>query len=275
MFRCGICECSYTAERKVKPSGKEYIYYHCTGKGKIKTCKKDSYISEGKIDKFIVEILKDLENIPQELIDEVKDSLKVKNNYSNTTQDNIYKRIKEIDKMIQNGYKRMLKSSDSAENELWNQAYKELKAEKEQFLEKLASINKADDEFYKQSDLILKFCKNASKIFMEATPSEKRTICEIIGSNFVASGKNIDITLYPVFYDIIEMNRLGRSQNGRFELTKNQTDTKKEPLNKALNLNGGLNASKFELLVIRFKKHLFTSNIANICSMIEKLGVTA
>ena len=49
--------------------------------------------------------------------------------------------------MIQNGYKRMLKSSDSAENELWNQAYRELKAEKEQLLEKLASINKADDKF--------------------------------------------------------------------------------------------------------------------------------
>lgn len=74
---------------------------------------------------------------------------------------------------------------------------------------------------------------------MEATPSEKRTICEIIGSNFIASGKNIDITLYPVFYDIIEMNRLGRSQNVRFELAENQSDTKKEPLNKALNLNGG------------------------------------
>ncbi len=74
---------------------------------------------------------------------------------------------------------------------------------------------------------------------MEATPSEKRTICEIIGSNFIASGKNIDITLYPVFYNIIKMNRLGRSQNGRFELSKSQSGTKKEPLNKALNLNGG------------------------------------
>ena len=69
---------------------------------------------------------------------------------------------------------------------------------------------------------------------MEATPSEKRTICEIIGSNFIASGKNIDITLYPVFYDIIEMNRLGRSQNARFELAKNQSDTKKEPLKRLL-----------------------------------------
>ena len=32
---------------------------------------------------------------------------------------------------------------------------------------------------------------------------------------------------------------LGRSQNDRFELTKNQLGTKKEPLKKALNLNGG------------------------------------
>ena len=85
----------------------------------------------------------------------------------------------------------------------------------------------------------MKFCKNASKIFMEATPSEKRTVCKIIGSSFIASGKNIDITLYPVFYYIIEMNRLGRSQNGRFELAESQLGTKKEPLNKALNLNGG------------------------------------
>ena len=39
-------------------------------------------------------------------------------------------------------------------------------------------------------------------------------------------------------------------------------------------LNGGFNASKFKLLVIRLIKHLFTSNVANICSMIEKLCVT-
>lgn len=243
LFKCGVCGCSYTAERKVKPSGKEYIYYHCTGKGKVKTCKKASYINETKIDKFIAEILKGLENIPQSLIREIKESLReiheLKNNYSNTTQDNIHKRIKEIDRMIQNGYKRMLKSNNDMENELWNATYAELRAEKEQLMDKLSCISKADDEFYKQSDLILKFCKNASQIFMKATPSEKRTICEIIGSNFTANAKKIDITLYPLFYDVIEMNRLGRSQNDRFELSQTQSGTKKEPLEKALNLNGG------------------------------------
>ena len=243
LFKCGVCGCSYTAERKVKPSGKEYIYYHCTGKGKIKTCRKASYINETKIDKFIAEILKDLENIPQSLIGEIKESLQeiheLKNNYSNTTQESIYKRLREIDTMIQNGYKRMLKSINENENALWNNTYAQLQEEKVQLMDKLACINKADDEFYKQSDLILKFCKNASKIFMKATPSEKRTICEIIGSNFTANAKKIDITLYPVFYDIIEMNRMGYSENGRFELTETQAGTKKEPSRKALNLNGG------------------------------------
>lgn len=199
LFKCGVCGCSYTAERKVKPSGKEYIYYHCTGKGKIKTCKKNSYISEAKIEKFIIEILKGLENLPLELINEIKDSLKeihdLKNNYSETSQDSINKQIKEIDRMIASGYKRMLKSTNDSENELWNSTYTQLRAEKEQLREQLAYIDKADDEFYKQSDLILKFCKNASKIFMKATPSEKRTICEIMGSNFTANAQKIDITV--------------------------------------------------------------------------------
>ena len=243
MFKCGVCGCSYTAERKVKPSGKEYIYYHCTGKGKIKTCKKASYISETKIEKFIIEVLKLLENIPQELINEIKEVLReiheFKNDYSSTSQDNIYKRLKEIDNMISNGYKRMLRNNNEDENELWNQTYYELRTEKEDLLEQLSRIDKADDEFYKQSDLILKFCKNASKIFMKATPSEKRTICEIIGSNFTANAKKIDITLYPVFYDIIEMNRMGYSENARFELIETHSGTKKEPSKKALNLNGG------------------------------------
>ena len=109
-----------------------------------------------------------------------------------------------------------------------------IKEQKEDLLEQLSRIDKADDEFYKQSDLILKFCKNASKIFMEATPSEKRTICEIIGSNFTANAKKIDVTLYPVFYDIIEMNRMGNSENGSSNSFKLKQALKKSLLKRLL-----------------------------------------
>ena len=129
--------------------------------------------------------------------------------------------------MISNGYKRMLRNNDEYENELWNQTYYELRTKKEELLEQLSRIDKADDEFYKQSDLILKFCKNASKIFMEATPSEKRTICELIGSNFKANAQKLDITLYPLFYDIIKINMLNASKSEGFELTETQSRQQK------------------------------------------------
>ena len=79
---------------------------------------------------------------------------------------------------------------------------------------------------------------------MLSSPSEKRTICEIIGSNFIANGKNIDITLYPIFYDIIEMNHSGSSQNGRFELTQTQSGQKKRASKKAPLLNGGTDEAR-------------------------------
>ena len=72
-----------------------------------------------------------------------------------------------------------------------------------------------------------------------STSSEKRTICEIIGSNFTATGKDIDITLYPVFYDIIDMNNAKVSEKARFELSETQSEQQKRASKKALNLNGG------------------------------------
>lgn len=66
----------------------------------------------------------------------------------------------------------------------------------------------------------------------------------------------IDIDLFLIFYDIIEMNRMVNSKNGRFELTEMQLDTKKEPSKKALNLNGRINANRFEHLIRRFASNL-------------------
>ena len=45
--------------------------------------------------------------------------------------------------------------------------------------------------------------------------------------------------MYPIFYDIIEMNKLGTQNIIWFELTERQMGIKKEPSKKALNLNGG------------------------------------
>ena len=46
-------------------------------------------------------------------------------------------------------------------------------------------------------------------------------------------------TLYPVFYDIIEMNNAKSSGKAGFELTETQSEQQKRASKKALNLNGG------------------------------------
>lgn len=70
--------------------------------------------------------------------------------------------------------------------------------------------------------------------------------------------------------DFFIIESLGRSQNGRFELTKNQLGTKKEPSKKAPNFNGGVNDARFELFK-KFIFDLFLPETEKICDSIEKL----
>ena len=72
----------------------------------------------------------------------------------------------------------------------------------------------------------------------------------------------------------MEINQLGTSETTRFELTESQMGIKKEPSEKALDLNGGLDASRFELLE-KYKTHLKDSTIYKIIYLIQTLKFVA
>jgi len=48
-FRCGECGYAITVDRKIKKSGKEYIYYYCTTKNPHYKCKQNVFTREEKI----------------------------------------------------------------------------------------------------------------------------------------------------------------------------------------------------------------------------------
>ena len=56
LFKCGACGLSITAERKWKPSGKRYEYYHCTRKHRTPKCTEPA-INGVEFDKQICEFL--------------------------------------------------------------------------------------------------------------------------------------------------------------------------------------------------------------------------
>jgi len=48
-FKCGECGYTITADRKIKKSGKEYVYYYCTKKNPKHKCSQNSFTREEKI----------------------------------------------------------------------------------------------------------------------------------------------------------------------------------------------------------------------------------
>jgi len=46
--RCGECGYCITADRKIKKSGREYVYYFCTRKSKIQKCQQNHFLREEK-----------------------------------------------------------------------------------------------------------------------------------------------------------------------------------------------------------------------------------
>lgn len=70
------------------------------------------------------------------------------------------------------------------------------------------------------------------------------------------------------------LNKLGTQSIVGFKLTETQVNIKKEPLKKALNLNGGADASRFELLE-KYKTHLKDSTIYKIIYLIQTLKFVA
>ena len=55
LARCGDCGYMITAEKKRKPSGREYIYYRCTKKSKVKKCNQHKFLREEDLKNQMIE----------------------------------------------------------------------------------------------------------------------------------------------------------------------------------------------------------------------------
>lgn len=199
LIRCGHCGCQLTAELK---KGK-YIYYHCTGR-RGGNCKKD-YIRQEQIEKVIIELLKKIQ-IPAEFHSEAIKMLKemhaVKNNYEETSIENINRQIKVLSSRIDNLYADKLDGIIT--EEFWEEKYKQWNNEKFVLLNKLQSLSKVADKFYECSNLLLNFCKEAPLLYLRQNSERKREILRLICSNFYYKDGKVSIELKSVFEHIVK-----------------------------------------------------------------------
>ena len=82
--------------------------------------------------------------------------------------------------------------------------------------------------------------------------------------------QKLDISLYPLFYDIIKINKLNASKSEGFELTETQSVQQKRASKKALDLNGGKNASYIEPFINTFKEQLLSKSSTKLIYMLNQ-----
>ena len=97
--KCGECGYSITAEKQVKESGLEFVYYHCTYKSKTQKCSQRSFLREEKLAEQIKEQCQKV-SLPDVWRDRFLDKLKAWENENRQTSDlfaqNLKKQIEEL-----------------------------------------------------------------------------------------------------------------------------------------------------------------------------------
>ena len=152
---------------------------------------------EKGIDSVAIELEKI--GIESELIEKVTDKAKKE----------IQKQINRLQVRIDNLYTDKLDRKIT--EEFWKERHNKWYEEKEELIQKLSSINKADRTFDEGTNLLENFCKHAPLLYEKACPKTKQKILKIIGSNFTYKDKKLSVVLSSVF-DLLINNPF--SKNG-------------------------------------------------------------
>ena len=97
------------------------------------------------------------------------------------------------------------KCDGSVSEDFWLKMNKKWHAEKTELINHLQRMNRADEEFYALTEMLLKFCKNAHEMYLKGTEEEKRFITSTVVSNITYYDKNLNIELFPVFYILSDL----------------------------------------------------------------------
>lgn len=239
LLKCGMCGGLLTPELKTKPSGKQYIYYHCNDFHK-KGCKKLSYINQDKVDKMFIELLKGFQ-ISKELMENIlcfiKDIHNDKNVYQEQTEANINQKIEQLNKRIKQAYND--KCDGIIDEDFWKARNQEYHADKAELIEKLHRINDADVKFYDTCEKLLKFVKDAPHMFLSGTVEDKRFIAQIVLSNAMYYDKKLDIELHPAFDTLFRLSKEHENNKTTIEPSETQSECIKKAPEGANFINGG------------------------------------
>jgi len=181
MIRCGHCGCSYTPERKLKKSGRQYIYYRCTGfKGKCAS----KWLREEEVTRQIADYIEKI-RIPDNVADRICLTLKSshvgKKEYYEEVITELRSQFERLEKRIENAYEDKLDGKIT--EDFYKKKEQEYRREQSNITLKMNNLQKADVQYYITANYLLQVARKAPEIFKSSKPEVKRQLFKLVLSN--------------------------------------------------------------------------------------------
>ena len=205
LITCGECGCMISSDRKIKPSGKEYVYLKCSHfKGNCK----NPQVNENVVLQQIEDELKNL-SAPQEIMSyfrsDMEKIINQQNKALNLEIKDIRQKYDELQKQIQ--YTDTLLVTQKITPERSNEIVSRLKQEQYELNNKLERLTKADEKFSIAVATILSLGNNAYQIFQSSKVETKREILHLLLSNLKLQDRKISYTLRKPYDYIRSLNK--------------------------------------------------------------------
>ena len=189
MIKCSSCGCSITPERKTKPNGKKYVYYHCTqyhGKHDAE------WVREKVLTQQFADILSQLQ-IPKPVLQQIVTVLKETNQAKSAHRKQLlthYQTLYEqYAKRIEVMYEDRLDGRITVD--AYDKKRKQYRQEQEKIERKIQQLRITDEEYYVTVEYLVKLAAKAKELFISSEEKEKRLILQLTLRNLELDGKKV------------------------------------------------------------------------------------
>ncbi len=191
-FKCGECGFTITADKKIKPSGKEYIYYYCTKKNPNHICSQNIFTREEKISSQINEAIQKV-SLPDDWADKMLNELEIeketKAQSSRFFAQNVEGEIQVIDEKLEKLMNAYLESALNLAE--YREAKNKLVNQKQLLKDKLTAFEQKSNNRFELAAKFINSIKQAEIIALQENPEQGRDFLKKIGSNFRLSGQKL------------------------------------------------------------------------------------
>ena len=181
LIRCGHCGCSYTPERKLKKSGRQYVYYRCTGsKGKCGS----KWLREEELTRQMANYMEKI-RVPDDVAEAISQLLKSshegKKEYYQDVSTELKAQFEKLEKRIESVYEDKLDGEIS--DEFYKKKVQEYRREQNNIKVKMDNLQEADEQYYFTASYLLQMARRAPEIFKSSKPDIKRQLFKLVLSN--------------------------------------------------------------------------------------------